>query len=138
MAMGGGLKQQDDVLSEINMTPLVDVMLVLLIVFMITVPVLTHAVKLELPRASNSQNQIKPQTVTLSIARDGRLYWDQELLSPSAFEARLAAAARQQPQPEIQIRGDRQVAYQWVAQAMAAVQRAGISKLGFITDPGEG
>jgi biopolymer transport protein ExbD len=137
MAMGGGLKQQDTVLSEINMTPLVDVMLVLLIVFMITVPVLTHAVKLDLPQASNQANKVSTQTVTLSITRDGKTHWNQEVVSQSELDARLLAAAKQQPQPELQIRGDRLVAYQYVASTMAAVQRAGILHLGFITEPGD-
>ncbi|QNM98076.1 ExbD/TolR family protein [Chitinimonas koreensis] len=124
-------------MSEINMTPLVDVMLVLLIIFIITVPVITHSVKLDLPRAQNQPNEEKPETVTLSITADGKLFWNEALLEPTAFEAKLAEAAARKPQPELHIRADRKVEYEHVAQAMAAAQRAGVQKLGFVTEPGK-
>lgn len=135
MAFGGGLESEDEVLSEINVTPLVDVMLVLLIIFILTVPVLTHTVTLDLPPAQNLPNRIEPGTVTVSITRDGGILWDGETLSEAELEARLQSAAMQQPQPEIQIRGDRRAEYGNVVRAMAAAQRAGITKLGFITRP---
>jgi len=136
MAFGGGLDNGDDMVSEINMTPLVDVMLVLLIIFIITVPVLTHSVKLDLPRADNTPNVVKPESVNLSVTVDGAIHWNEEVVDEVQLDARLEAAARQQPQPELFIRGDRKVEYERVAQVMAAVQRAGVLKLGFITEPG--
>ncbi|WP_248620846.1 ExbD/TolR family protein [Paludibacterium yongneupense] len=118
------------------MTPLVDVMLVLLIIFILTVPVLTHAVKLELPRAGSPPVASRPQTVLLSVQRDGTIVWNDEKLTPSALDARLAAAAAQATPPEIQIRGDRKAEYEAVLKVMAAAQQAGIVKLGFVTEPG--
>jgi biopolymer transport protein ExbD len=135
MAFGGKL-DDDEVMSEINMTPLVDVMLVLLIIFMITVPVLTHAVKVELPRAANQASLVKPKSVTISITADGALYWDKAPLDQRALELKLKEIAGQNPQPEIRIQGDRRAHYESVIKAMAAAQRAGILKLGFVTDPG--
>jgi biopolymer transport protein ExbD len=136
MAFGNGLDSSDDIVSDINMVPLIDVMLVLLIIFIITVPVLTHSVKLDLPRAENTPNVVKPETVNLSITSDGSVHWNEEKLSQLQLEARLVIAARKEPQPEIFIRGDRKVEYENVAKVMAAVQRSGVLKLGFITDPG--
>jgi biopolymer transport protein ExbD len=135
MAFGGDLDEDSSVMSEINMTPLVDVMLVLLIIFIITVPVLTHSVKVDLPRAENSVNTIKPQTVTLAVTGNGEVYWNEIRVSPEDLEQRLTQAAVQKPQPEFHIRGDRQVDYEHVIKVMAAVQRAGIMKLGFVTEP---
>ena len=136
MAFGNDLTEGDEVMSEINMTPLVDVMLVLLIIFIITVPVLTHAVKLDLPRAANSPNEIKPETVTIAVTADGNIHWNDTLIDDTALQFRLTQAASQQPQPEIHLRGDRKVEYEHVIQVMAAAQRAGIVKLGFVTEPG--
>lgn len=137
MAFGGGLDDDNEVMSEINMTPLVDVMLVLLIIFIITVPVLTHSVKVDLPRAENTINEIKPETVALAVTGQGQFHWNETLVTLEELEQRLSAAAQHEPQPEIHIRGDRDVEYEYVIQAMAAVQRAGILKLGFITEPGQ-
>lgn len=135
MAFGGGLKDEDAVLSEINVTPLVDVMLVLLIIFILTLPVLTHTVTLDLPQAHNKPNQIEPDTITVSIAQDGTILWDGEPLTEAELESRLLSVASRQPQPDIQIRGDSHAEYGSVVKAMAAAQRAGIRKLGFITKP---
>lgn len=135
MSFGGGLDDDDDVVSEINMTPLVDVMLVLLIIFIITVPVLTHSVKLDLPRAQNEPNIVKPETITLSVTEDGAIHWNRDLIDKAVLEQRLQAAASRVPQPEIHIRGDRTVAYEHVISVMVAAQRAGVLKLGFVTDP---
>ena len=137
MAFGSGLEDSDDVISEINMTPLVDVMLVLLIIFILTVPVLTHSVKLDLPRAQNEPNLIKPQTVTIAVTTDGIIHWNETVVDAAGLDSRLRAAALQQPQPEIHIRGDRKVDYEYVIRTMAAAQRAGIVKLGFVTEPNE-
>lgn len=136
MAFGGG-SDDSEVMSEINMTPLVDVMLVLLIIFIITVPVLTHSVKVDLPRADNTLNEIKPDTINLAVTDNGVIHWNELTVSPEELDQRLQAAAAQQPQPEIHLRGARTVAYEHVVQVMAAVQRAGILKLGFVTEPGQ-
>ena len=136
MAFGGGLNNDDDMVSDINMVPLIDVMLVLLIIFIITVPVLTHSVNLDLPRAANQQNMVKPQSIQLSVTADGLLHWNDEVVSIDQMTSRLQGAANQSPQPDVLVRGDRKVAYEKVAQVMAAVQRAGMLKLGFVTDPG--
>lgn len=135
MAFGGGLEDDNEVMSEINMTPLVDVMLVLLIIFIITVPVLTHSVKVDLPQADNTVNEIKPETIALAVTGEGQLHWNETAISLEELDERLAMAAQQQPQPEIHIRGDRTVDYEHVIKTMAAVQRAGILKLGFVTEP---
>ncbi len=137
MAFGGDFDDEKDSMSDINMTPLVDVMLVLLIIFIIAVPVITHSVKVDLPRADNTVNEIKPETVNLSVTADGKVHWDEIDVSESELDQRLAAAASKQPQPEIHIRGDRKVEYEHVMRVMAAVQRAGILKLGFVSQPGQ-
>lgn len=135
MAFGGGLDDDTEVMSEINMTPLVDVMLVLLIIFIITVPVITHSVKVDLPRADNTPNELKPETIHLAVTADAQIHWNNSIITYEELAVRLAAEASKQPQPEIHIRGDKTVDYEHVAKAMAAVQRAGILKLGFVTEP---
>jgi biopolymer transport protein ExbD len=124
----------DEVMNEINMTPLVDVMLVLLIIFMITVPVMKHAVNIDLPRATNQPQDTKPQTIRLSVDASGQYFWNEIPTSFEAVSAQLKAAALT-PQPELHIRGDKAVRYEHVAQAMAAAQQAGVKKIGFITEP---
>ena len=135
MAFGGGLDPDNEVMSEINMTPLVDVMLVLLIIFIITVPVLTHSVKVDLPRVSNEKQEIKPQTVTLTVKADGAVFWDDTPVDAVALELKLAEQAQKQPQPEVHIRGDKAAPYEHVLKTMAAVQQSGLLKLGFISEP---
>ncbi|MDP3424932.1 MAG: biopolymer transporter ExbD [Burkholderiaceae bacterium] len=137
MAHGGfSDNDSDEMLSEINMVPLIDVMLVLLIVFIITVPVMKHAVNIDLPRASNEKELVKPETVRLSVDADGAYFWNERQLSDdSELQGLLAAAAAQVPQPDLHIRGDRAVRYERVAQAMAAAQQAGVKKIGFVTEP---
>ena len=137
MAFGGGLESSsDDVVSDINMVPLIDVMMVLLIIFMITVPVLTHSVKLNLPKADNTPHVVKPEAINLSIAVDGAVFWNQDRLQDEQqLGQRLALAAKTEPAPDILIRGDRKVEYEHVAKVMAAVQRSGLIKLGFVTEP---
>ena len=125
----------DEVMNEINMTPLVDVMLVLLIIFIITVPVMQHSVNIDLPRASNEQELIKPETIKLSVDADGSYYINDAKIADDALAPRLKAAATQNPQPDLHIRGDKAVRYERVAQAMAAAQQAGLRKIGFITEP---
>jgi len=121
--------------SDINMVPLIDVMLVLLIVFMITAPLLTHSVKIDLPQASSQPTQEKPETVALSINADGQLFWNNEVIDAGALPARLAVAAAQTPQPELHLRADRDTRYQQLAEVMSQARTAGIEKMGFITQP---
>ena len=125
----------DEVMNEINMTPLVDVMLVLLIIFIITIPVMKHAVQIELPRASNQPQDAKPQTIRLTVDARGDYFWNDTAIDDAQLAKRFAEAAAQKPQPPLHIRGDRAVRYERVAQAMAAAQRAGLTQIGFITEP---
>ena len=125
----------DDVMNEINMTPLVDVMLVLLIIFIITVPVMKHAVNVDLPRATNQPENIKPETVRLSVSADGKYFWNEFEVTEEELFPRLQTEAAKEPQPDLHIRGDKNVRYEFVAQAMAAAQRAGVRKIGFVTEP---
>ena len=125
----------DDVMNEINMTPLVDVMLVLLIIFIITVPVMKHAVNIDLPRASNPALNVKLEAVRLSVDAAGSYFINDVPIADDALAPRLREAAAQNPQPELHIRGDKSVRYERVAQAMAAAQQAGLRKIGFITEP---
>ena len=125
----------DDVMNEINMTPMVDIMLVLLIIFIITVPVLKHAVNVDLPRATNTPQTVKPETLTLSVDADGGYFLNQTRVSDTELAVQLQQAAAQNPPPDLHIRGDKAVRYERVAQAMAAAQQAGVKKIGFITEP---
>ncbi|MDO8384998.1 MAG: biopolymer transporter ExbD [Polaromonas sp.] len=125
----------DDVMNEINMTPLVDVMLVLLIIFIITVPVMKHAVNIDLPRATNEAQDSKPETVRLTVDAQGTYYINEAPIDDKDLAPRFQAAAAQNPQPELHIRGDKAVRYERVAQAMAAAQLSGLRKIGFITEP---
>lgn len=125
----------DEVMNEINMTPLVDVMLVLLIIFIITVPVMKHAVTIDLPRASSEREHSRPQPVRLAVDAKGQYWLDDTRVSDEALPAQLRQHAARDPQPDLHIRGDRVVPYERVAQAMAAAQQAGLRKIGFITEP---
>ncbi len=131
----GTQDESDEVMNEINMTPLVDVMLVLLIVFIITVPVMKNAVNIELPRASSQAEDIKPETIRLSVDASGAYFWNESRIEEADLEPRLQAAASKEPQPELHIRGDKDVRYERVAIAMAAARQAGVKKIGFITEP---
>ncbi|OGA95349.1 MAG: biopolymer transporter ExbD [Burkholderiales bacterium RIFCSPHIGHO2_12_FULL_61_11] len=124
----------DEVMNEINMTPLVDVMLVLLIIFIITVPVMKHSVNIDLPRATSEALKIKPQTLRLSVDAQGRYFLNENSIADEDLAPRLKDAAAQNPQPDLQIRGDKSVRYERVAQAMAAAQQAGVRKIGFLTE----
>ena len=123
--------------AEINMIPLIDVMLVLLVIFIITAPLLTHAVKVDLPKASSAANQTKPDNVQLAIDAAGIVHWNGEVLDRSGWRARMDATAALKPQPEVHIRADGGVPYRRVAEVMADAARAGLTRLGFITDPRE-
>ena len=130
----GTQDESDEVMNEINMTPLVDVMLVLLIIFIITVPVMKHSVNVDLPRAENTPEETKPETIQLAILSDGSYNWNGKAISDAELEQNLQAEAVKEPQPELHIRGARDVMYEKVAQAMAAAQRSNMKKIGFITD----
>lgn len=125
----------DEVMNEINMTPLVDVMLVLLIIFMITVPVMKHSVEVDLPRATSQPQDMKPETVRLSVDAQGQYWWNESRIADEDLPRMLKAEAAREPQPELHIRGDKEVRYERVAQAMAAAQQAGLHRIGFVTEP---
>jgi len=133
----GKLDADDDaqLLGEINMVPLIDVMLVLLIVFIVTLPVINHAVRVDLPKAAAAASPRQSVTIDLTIDAQGHYRWNSEPVSDEQLSERLAAAARQPSQPELHIRGDKAVPYERVAKALAAAQRAGLNKLGFVTEP---
>ena len=122
-------------LAEINMVPLIDVMLVLLIIFMVTAPLLTHAVKVELPKASSMANLTKPDNVQLAIDADSRIFWNGESIDAAQFSDHLKSAAALQPQPELHIRAERTTPYEKVAQVMSEAARQGLVRIGFVTDP---
>jgi biopolymer transport protein ExbD len=124
-----------EVMNEINMTPLVDVMLVLLIIFIITVPVMKQAINVELPQATSQPIDAKPETIQLSVDAQGAYFWNQKRVSEGELPALLRVEAGKSPQPDLHIRGDKAVRYEFVAQAMAAAQQAGLRKIGFITEP---
>ncbi|BDT66158.1 biopolymer transport protein ExbD [Comamonadaceae bacterium OS-1] len=131
----GTQDEPDEVMNEINMTPLVDVMLVLLIIFIITIPVMKHAVNIDLPRATNQVQDVKPETIRLSVDAKGDYWWNENPVAEAELVPRLQAEAAREPQPELHIRGDKDVRYERVAQVMAAAQQAGVKKIGFITEP---
>ncbi|MDH4450334.1 MAG: biopolymer transporter ExbD [Rhodoferax sp.] len=124
-----------EVMNEINMTPLVDVMLVLLIIFIITVPVIKHAVNVELPAATSQPQQAKPQTLQLSVDAQGAYFLNEAPVAAQALTGVLQAQAATEPQPALHIHGDKAARYEYVAHAMAAAQTAGLRKIGFITEP---
>ena len=122
-------------MAEINMVPLIDVMLVLLVIFIVTAPLLTHAVKLELPQASSQVNPPVPDKVEFAIDAAGTLYWNGEPVAREVAAARFTEAGQHQPQPEIHLRADQAVPYRVVAQTLADAARAGLSKVGFVSEP---
>jgi biopolymer transport protein ExbD len=128
------VSDSDEVMNEINMTPLVDVMLVLLIIFIITIPVVQHAVKVELPRAMSTKDKTPPENLQLAVDAQGQFFLGKQSVAPDALEDALRIHAGKDPQPQLYIRGDKKVPYQHVAQAMTAAQRAGLKNIGFVTD----
>lgn len=136
----GGFDQEghNAPMVEINTTPLVDVMLVLLIIFMITAPLLTHQVKIDLPQATTQKSPEKPEIVTVSIDASGTTFWNNSPITRAELGERLAVAARQQPQPELHLRADKQTQYQKLAEVMSAAQNAGMRRMGFVTSPKAG
>ena len=121
--------------AEINVVPLIDVMLVLLVIFIITAPLLTNAVKLDLPTAKSNINQPKRENLHIAIDAAGRLFWNGEAIDRAALQLRLAQSAKQEPQPEIQLRADKTIAYQRVAEVLSDAAKVGMTRIGFVTDP---
>ncbi len=122
-------------MSEINVTPMVDVMLVLLIIFMITAPLVTHKIPIDLPQASAKRNPDKPDMVSLAIDAQGQLFWNEQPIGPDEWKVRIRSAALKTPQPELQLRAEKTTQYQKLAEIMADAQAAGLVKLGFVTNP---
>ena len=137
MAMNVGSSDDDDeIVSTINTTPLVDVMLVLLIIFLITIPVVNKVIPVELPKVTNQARQTKPENINIAVTKDGAVYWDQQLVpNTDTLVDRLKAVATQSPQPEVHIRGDGGARYESIGRVVFAAQRSGIAKVGFITEP---
>ena len=137
MAMNvGSSSDEDEVVSTINTTPLVDVMLVLLIIFLITVPVVRNSIPVTLPKERNEIRETKPENIVLSVDQGGRIYWNElQIRTTGALIDRLKKVAVLNPQPEVQIRGDGGANYEGVGKIIYACQRAGIAKVGFITEP---
>ena len=141
MAVSVSTSEGDDdrAISEINVTPLVDVMLVLLIIFIITIPVITQSVKVELPKAANQATQTKPENINIAVDKDGNVYWNTALVpTQEALLDRLRGIAVMVPQPEVHVRGDRATKYEHVGRVVVMAQRSGIQKIGFITEPDRG
>ena len=122
-------------MADINMVPLIDVMLVLLVIFIVTAPLLTHAVKLDLPRASSAVNELKPDKIEFAIDAAGTRYWNGEVISREAAAERFAEQGKHTPQPEVHLRADQSVAYRLVAETLADASKAGLHKVGFVSEP---
>jgi biopolymer transport protein ExbD len=125
----------NEALAEINMIPLIDVMLVLLVIFIVTAPLLTHAVKVDLPKASSAPNLTIPHNVQIDIDSIGQIYWNGEVVAAPALEQKLRSAAALQPQPELHLRAERSTPYEKVAELMSASARAGLTRIAFLTNP---
>jgi biopolymer transport protein ExbD len=125
-------------MADMNVVPLVDVMLVLLVIFIVTAPLLTHSVKIDLPKAASSANITKPEHIEFGIREGGELFWNGEKLALAELGPRFAAVSKQQPQPELHIRADRNARYESVALVMSAAAKAGLTRIGFVTDPAAG
>lgn len=137
MSFGSFNSQQHAVNAEINVVPLVDVMLVLLVIFIITAPLLTNSVKIDLPKASSSPNITKPDHIEFTIREDDGLFWNSEKITKKDLTARFAIEAKKMPQPELHIRADRLTHYETVAQVMSEAAKTGLVRIGFVTDPSQ-
>ena len=135
MAFGGFNDNNNQApMAEINVTPMVDVMLVLLIIFIITAPLFTHAIKLDLPDAKSAAAPEKPETITLAINAEGKLFWNNAEISQSELAGRFAIAAQKKPLPELHLRADKSTRYELIAKVMADAQNNGMTKIGFVTN----
>ena len=138
MAMGSfDSRRHQGPMAEINVVPLVDVMLVLLVIFIITAPLLTNSVKIDLPKASSKPNITKPDHVEFAIREDGSFFWNGEQVEMATLPGRFAMEAKKEPQPELHIRADRLARYELVSQVMSSAAKAGIIRIGFVTDPSQ-
>jgi biopolymer transport protein ExbD len=138
MAMNVG-GEEGGAIAAINTTPLVDVMLVLLIIFLITIPVITKTVPVTLPKAVNIPTQTKPENITVAVDKEGNIYWnDKKVANRNELLGLVEGAAVRKPQPELHIRGDREARYEDIGRVMYAIQRGGIVKVGFLTEPDHG
>jgi biopolymer transport protein ExbD len=136
MNVGSADGDDDEVVSSINTTPLVDVMLVLLIIFLITIPVVTHTIPVTLPKETNQALQTKPQNIVIAVTKDGDYYWNQEKVADiAALKEKLKGIANIVPQPEVHIRGDATGRYEFVGKVVVALQQSGIFKIAFIIEP---
>lgn len=124
-------------MAEINVIPLVDIMLVLLVIFIVTAPLLTNAVKIDLPKVASQSNEAEPVSVRVAIDADGHFYWDGELINRSTLSTRLIAAGERLPTPELHLRADRSTRYEILAEIMAEAGKAGLGRIGFVSDPAE-
>jgi len=132
----GNPDAEDDLVADINTTPLVDVMLVLLIIFLITIPVVIQSVSVDLPKERNLPTQTKPENIIIAVNKDGDVFWNNQLVAEERMLlTRLREVATRQPQPEIHIRGDKEARYESIGRVVFACQRMGILKIGFITEP---
>jgi biopolymer transport protein ExbD len=135
MAFASFEQDDDGPMAEINMIPLIDVMLVLLIIFMVTAPLLTHAVKVDLPKESTVANELPPENIQIAIGPDEQLYWSGEKIDKNTLKQRLQEAAARDKTAEIQLRADQNVPYRSVAHVMSEAARLGLTRIGFVTDP---
>lgn len=128
-------KNASQPMAEINMVPLIDVVLVLLVIFIVTAPLMTHAVKLDLPKAVSQADIQKPEKIEFSIDATGALFWDGQPLSREDAQAKFVEAGQKRPQPEVYLRADQGVAYRFVAETLADASKAGLSKVAFVSEP---
>ncbi|AEK62998.1 ExbD/TolR family protein [Collimonas fungivorans] len=136
MSLGSPDGDEDEVIGTINTTPLVDVMLVLLIIFLITIPVVTHTIPVKLPNEFDEPYKTKPENINLAVNKQGDMFWNEQLVPNTAtLLAKLKEVAVVVPQPELHIRGDQQTKYEYIGKVILTAQRAGIAKIGFITEP---
>lgn len=133
--MNSGVRQTP--MTEINVVPLVDVMLVLLVIFIITAPLLTHSVKVDLPKASSNPNITKPEHIEFGLRDDATLYWNGEPVTADQLPPRFTASVQQDPNVELHIRADKRVHYEHVARVMSIAAKAGLVRIGFVTDPSQ-
>ena len=136
MSLGSPEGEEDEVIGTINTTPLVDVMLVLLIIFLITIPVVTHTIPVKLPHEIDEPYKTKPENINLAVNKEGAMFWNEQLVpNTTTLLSKLKEVAVQVPQPELHIRGDQQTKYESIGKVILTAQRAGIAKIGFITEP---
>ena len=135
MSVGQDSDSEDEVIANINTTPLVDVMLVLLIIFLITIPVVTHTIPVTLPKETIQPLQTTPKSIVIAVNRDGDFFWNEKLVDAPTMLTRLKTVSVMTPQPEVHVRGDQNTRYEFIGRVITACERAGIAKVSFITEP---